>query len=146
MQQVWMPDFLFIKKYSKDMTREQAKEMLPIIKAFADGKEIEHYNEETRTWSSNKRLRFTDDPTRYRVKTEPEYEPFESYEECWEEMMKHSYLGWVKDSRSRLQIVKVDSNYVYCIGFDMEVIAHCFDYMFEYYKFIDGTPFGKLKQ
>ena len=128
------------------MTREQAKEMMPIIKAFADGKEIEHYNEETRTWSSNKRLRFTDDPTRYRVKTEPEYEPFESYEECWEEMMKHSYLGWVKDSCSILQIVRMDSNYVYCIAVDLEVFAHCFDYMFEYYKFIDGTPFGKLKQ
>lgn len=131
------------------MTREEAKKMLPIIQAYADGKTIEHYCESTQSWIGDGgfgNYRFTDMPSRYRVKTEPEYVPFTSYVECWEEMMKHSYIGWVKCYGCRFQIVRVESDYVMTVGSDMKIEKHCFDYMFENYTFIDGTPFGKLKE
>ena len=69
------------------MTREEAKEILPIIQAFAEGKTIEYreYDGEwkvahTPTWSSR---------LFYRIKPELKYRPFKSMEECWNEMQNH---------------------------------------------------------
>ena len=69
------------------MTREEAKELLPIIQAFADGKTIEYRRSggawkvaHTPTWSS---CLF------YRIKPEPKYRQFKTNEECWQEMLKH---------------------------------------------------------
>ena len=76
------------------MTREEAKELMPIIQAFVEGKTIE-YRElggewkeaHTPTWSSR---------LFYRIKPELKYRPFKTQEECWDEMHKHSDFGWVK--------------------------------------------------
>ena len=111
------------------MTREEAKELIPIIQAFADGKTIEFFkqgewmelNEPDFIWSADK----------YRIKPEPKYRPFKTQEECWEEMHKHSNFGWLKYkfSNSYCPIEKVDdfTNY---------------SGMFEACEFTDGTPFG----
>lgn len=130
------------------MTREDTKQMLPIIQTYADGKVIEHYNEETQTWIECGEFgyKFNDASMRYRVKSEPEYVPFTSYEECWNEMMRHSYLGWLEGHKSRVLIVRVQRGCVVMVNENMDIEKHCFDYMIENYKFIDGTPFGKLKE
>ena len=74
------------------MTREEAKELIPIIQAFADGKTIEFFkqgewielNDPDFMWSADK----------YRIKPEPKYRPFKTQEECWEENAKASAI-WV---------------------------------------------------
>lgn len=54
------------------MTPQQAKEFLPIIEAYANGKQIQH-NDGTETnpmWTNNTPLMFDDSPKYYRIKPE----------------------------------------------------------------------------
>ena len=87
------------------MTREETKEMLPIMKAFVEGKTIEYSADgkfwsevDTPTWSSGKF---------YRIKSEPKYRPFKTKEECWQEMMKHQPFGWVKEKENKKEMANI---------------------------------------
>jgi hypothetical protein len=52
------------------MTPEQAKELLPIIQAFADGKSIQFRVKEDTAWEDHKDFEFCWRPERYRIKPE----------------------------------------------------------------------------
>lgn len=114
------------------MTREQAKELLPIIQAFAEGKTIQYKNSEG-DWEDaafEENLTFIDAPSKYRIKPEPTYRPFKNQEECWNEMLKHKPFGWVKNK---------DAQYVNLLSVgDNKDFVH----LFKLYNFADGTPFG----
>lgn len=124
------------------MTREQAKELLPIIRAYAEGKTIQYKNSEG-GWKDvafEENLSFIDAPSKYRIKSEPKYRPFKTNEECWNEMLKHQPFGWVKVKNSKMSytIVKVDN-------FHIITALHpqrSFIDSFSEYEFADGTPFG----
>ena len=63
------------------MKRQQAKELLPIIKAFAEGKTIQHYTNLTLHWvdiDPDEDVNFSDYPLNYRIKPEPKYRPFKN--------------------------------------------------------------------
>ena len=75
------------------MTREEAKELLPIIQAYAEGKDIEIFFDNK--WITGTNLDFTLSPGNYRIKPEPKYRPFKTKEECWGEMHCHSDFGWL---------------------------------------------------
>ena len=121
------------------MTREEAKELLPIIQAFAEGKEIEYYDCNDDDWIK------TDTPIwaskiNYRIKSEPKYRPFESQEECWEEMMKHQPIGWVRSKKCKALLWNVTS----INKDDITIICDYYKFhrAFECFEFTDGTPFG----
>ena len=128
------------------MNRSQAKNLLPIIQAFAEGKEIEYrskgFNEEWREMHEMSGLSF--DSHEYRIKTEPKYRPFANIDECWQEMQKHKPFGWVKDKN------KEDGTYVMVTkvsdGRDDMVINGNYNWrldgLLECFTFADGTPFG----
>ena len=111
------------------ITRENAKELLPIIKAYSEGKKIQFFDDEK--WVDREILSFDSEPYRYRIKTEPKYRPFKNSQECWEEMQKHQPFGWVK--------YKDSSAYFTIDGFCKNTN---FDYLLENRIFADGTPFG----
>ena len=119
------------------MTREEAKELLPIIQAFAEGKTIE-YRElggewkeaHTPTWSSR---------LFYRIKPELKYRPFKNNEECWEEMEKHSNFGWVIRSGVFLMVQSIYLDAIHTIE-DKRSID--FEDAFTELTFTDGAPFG----
>lgn len=129
------------------MTKEEVKEMLPILQAYAEGKVIECRTKPStikgtdipNDWTEIKDISFWNN-TEYRIKAEPTYRPFANAEECWEEMMKHQPFGWVKDRNgSKFVIENVDSR-----GF-VEVYDEgtcTFNEVFEIRTFIDGLPFG----
>ena len=113
------------------MTREKAKELLPIIKAYSEGKEIEYFVNTKGEWDLITDPIFDDEPSKYRIKTEPKYRPFKSVEECWKEMQNHPPFGWVK---------KINETQSYS---PLPVDSHTdFDYRFKNYKFADGAPYG----
>ena len=129
------------------MTREEAKELLPIIQAFAEGKTIQYRHKGRSTWYDLDSGQFNCDMYYYRIKPEPKYRPFKTKEECWNEMLKHQPFGWV--------IGKIYANFhhidfVYSCnpnngyGVRLSNNATCtnFEHMFKDYKFADGTPFG----
>ena len=124
------------------MTREEAKELLPIIQAFADGKTIEIYDEEWKTMVF-KDPHFDCAPSRYRIKSEPEYRPFKTREECWNEMMKHHPFGSLKskDNEYFCIIGSVNKDNTITLAIEPNTDYSC-TYIFEHYIFSDNTPFG----
>lgn len=131
------------------MNREQAKELLSIIKAFSEGKVIQCKHKDT--YEEWKDIGFScfninSSTYEYRIKPESMYRPFKNAEECWSEMKKHQPFGWVKRFGNYTQIITLDNSTVTfsnCIGKssflsykDHKQIA-----------FADGTPFGvKIKE
>ena len=111
------------------MTREEAKELMPFIQAFAEGKTVEFLNNDG-MWEENKSPLFCSEPKRYRIKPEPKYRPFKSKEECWLEMQKHQPFGWIK----------VKKGGYFC--FTMVLDDCSYDDLFKTSTFADGTPFG----
>ena len=120
------------------MTREQVKELLPVIKAYAEGKTIQFLIMDN-IWEDRDNLRFLREPYRYRIKPQSKYRPFKSQEECRNEMHKHPDFGWViaKDSKIMYQIYIVGIGYVL-----MDDMSISFPETFAEYEFTDGTPFG----
>ena len=126
------------------MTREEAKNLLPIIQAFAEGKTIQILNKGE--WVDLYDTDFKSSIDKYRIKPEPKYRPFKSQEECWQEMHKHPDFGWIKGkvTGEYKQVIRV-------FGYKTELIFNISynspaDYspemMFSSYTFTDGTPFG----
>lgn len=122
-----------------DMTREEIKNLLPVMQAFADGKEIQYVNSEGRV--SDKETMFDDVSYafRYRIKPEPTYRPFRNVEECWAEMQKHQPFGWLINSYGHFEITGIKKEGV-CFGVVNNF--HGYEYLFTDYLFADGTPFG----
>lgn len=128
------------------MDRQQAKELLPIIQAFAEGKDIEYrnkgFNEDWKEVTQIPGLSF--ESFEYRIKPEPKYRPFVNTEECWTEMEKHKPFGWLKQKDFRINIANVMSK---AITFaDNEGRNFSFETIFKEYTFIDGIPFGVKKE
>jgi hypothetical protein len=54
-----------------NMTKENAKDYLPLVQALADGKEIQNCSSDGSLWYSLKNFDFTMPPSNYRIKPEP---------------------------------------------------------------------------
>lgn len=119
------------------MTKENAKKLLPFIKAYIEGKQIQIFYDNK--WHDKDEYSFDSDPSNYRIKPEQKYRPFESVEECWEEMQKHKPFGWVISNKFETfeQITYVGPNII-----SMPDKNSYFSTAFENYKFADGSPFG----
>ena len=120
------------------MTREEAKEMLPIIQAWADGKIIQV--REKGRWVELCIDDFTRSPDMYRIKPEPKYRPFKTQEECWNEMLEHQPFGWVRSKKCKALLWNVTS----INKDDITIICDYYKFhrAFECFEFTDGTPFG----
>ena len=120
------------------MTREETRKLLPIIKAYSEGKTIQFY--EDGKWVDLHEPDFRASIDRYRIKPEPKYRPFKNQEECWQEMQKHQPFGWTRGKYSAV-LYHIDSiasdRVVYAFGSHMN-----FDFIIKNYEFADGTPFG----
>lgn len=127
------------------MTREEAKELLPIIQAFAEGKVVQYRNN-SNEWldiGKNASVGFTRLPLDYRIKPEPKCRPFKNQEECWNEMHKHPDFGWVaaQDSKVIYHINIVGDGYIHIDGSSV-----VFSTAYSEYEFLDGTPFGVMEE
>ena len=120
------------------MTREEAKELLPIIQAFAEGKTIQTLNEGK--WCDLYNIDFKKSIDKYRIKPEPKYRPFKSQEECWNEMLKHQPLGWLRSKRIKdiYLLITIINNKIRIFA-DLPLR---FSRAYREYEFLDGTPFG----
>ena len=120
------------------MTRKEAKELLPIIQAFAEGKTIQY--EAREGWIDLDRLNPYSNISKYRIKPEPKYRPFKSQEECWNEMLKHKPLGWLRSKRIKdIYLLITIRNHEIRIFDDLPL--H-FSKAYRKYEFQDGSPFG----
>ena len=122
------------------MNRKEAKELMPIIQAFAEGKAIESrcIKGDKSLWYDDEDPSFDDD-LEYRIKPEPTYRPFKDAEECWLEMQKHQPFGWVKSTlfKDFDLVQRVTTLYV-------EINREIIDYKdaLDKFTFADGNNFG----
>ena len=134
------------------MTREEAKELLPIIRAFAEGKTIEIYSNAEWQDLIIGSIKFDCKPSCYRIKPEPRYRPFKTQEECWQEMLKHQPFGWLKSKKNgRLRCIGEVSwsdefETVHIALSTSESLSRSSDSVFDEYTFADGAPFGVMEE
>lgn len=137
------------------MTREEAKTMLPIIQAFAEGKEIEFrskgFDEEWKKVNEIPGLSYSSFD--YRVKPEPKYRPFKDTDECWQEMLKHEPFGWVVIIENNLSIkyniqalIQDGVKSTAVLTDDVMSEKFPFEGLLQKFTFVDGTPFGIKKE
>lgn len=126
------------------MTREEAKELLPFIQAFAEGKSLQIWANDT--WK-DENYPFFGSLYKFRIKPEPKYRPFKNQEECWEEMLKHQPFGYIKrkENNEITQITGMNTVHYGELHIDLSFNSNSFyttDNLFDVYTFTDGTPFG----
>lgn len=126
------------------MNREEVRKAAEVMLAFADDKEIQYALKESDNWMNwvNKSAPSFDwSRLKYRIKPEPKYRPFETQEECWNEMHKHPDFGWVIYDKTYYHILEEDAS-------DIALLCNCSPIYFSYklcldrVTFTDGTPFG----
>ena len=122
------------------MDREQAKELLPIMQAFADGKKIET-RYDIYDWTETEVLHLESN-NEYRIKPEPKYRPFRTQEECWNEMHKHPDFGYIKNivRDEIVQIMRISDEVLNVL--DYTISPYAFELAFQAFVFTDGEPFG----
>ena len=132
------------------MTKEEVKQALPLIQAFAEGKTIQTKNGSK--WidiDSDKNQFILDSVVTYqdcfRVKPEPKYRPFKNADECWQEMLKHQPFGWVRNKFNHNGVIAT----IICLDSRKEFRIHTnFNHgntsedMINSFIFADGAPFG----
>lgn len=129
------------------MTREETKQLLPIIQAFAEGKVIECRTKPStikgidtpNKWTEMKEIEFWKD-VEYRIKPGSKYRHFANAEECWQEMQKHQPFGYTYDRFNNIRdsITKVATTGV---SYDSPTVIS-FAEVFDRFVFADGVPFG----
>lgn len=133
------------------MTKKEAKQLLPIIQAFVEGKVIEYRGKLNRLkgvedipnkWTETKEI-WCVNSLEYRIKPEqePKYRPFKDAEECWQEMQKHQPFGYTYDRFNNIRdsITKVATTGV---SYDSPTVVISFEEVFDRFVFADGVPFG----
>ena len=126
------------------MNRKEAIELLPIIQAFAEGKDIEYrtkgFNEDWKKVTQIPALSFKS--FEYRIKPEPKFRPFANAEECCQEMMKHQPFGWITSQGAFFYIIYIEDK-LFGYGSACGTILHSeFNDVLKRFTFADGTPFG----
>ena len=133
------------------MTREEIKRRAELYSALAEGKTIQILNMEG-NWVDVEvnKLNYIPETIKFRIKPKSNYRPFETQEECWNEMLKHQPFGWIKQKENEGKIVhigcifevRVRPKVLITLSCDEENITNS-SYLFHAYTFADGTPFGK---
>ena len=131
------------------LTREEAKRRAELYSALAKGKSVQVQGIDG-SWVDvdiDKLNYFIETPI-FRIKPEPKYRPFETQEECWNEMLKHQPFGWAKSKKGERHFSI--GSVLWDNDFNDVFVTFAFDGMlgrssksvFEDFTFDDGTPFG----
>ena len=120
------------------MTKEKAKYLAEVLKAYAEGKHIEVLLDDGWREVNLDEYSLDAENEHYRIKKEPKYRPFKNAKECFEEMKKHYPIGWMYWNTAFVHITEIGLD---CIAFDN--CTYSFVEAFNNgYTFTDGQPFG----
>ena len=124
------------------MTKEKAKYLAEVLKAYAEGKHIEVLLDDGWREVNLDEYSLDAENEHYRIKKEPKYRPFKNAKECFEEMKKHYPIGW-------MYLDKIWDNIVVHIteigARDIEFNSCVYSFVEAFNKgftFADGQPFG----
>ena len=136
------------------MINEQIKQLVAVLQAYINGKTIQYYDVDysfkiKHPGERNFNNKWVDvdedhifrlDLYEYRIKPEPNYRPFKTIEECWQEMRKHHPFGWIKNNENgHYSMVTMEDAGVITIRGDN---LWSFNDTMNNFTFADGKPFG----
>ena len=122
------------------MNRQEAKELLPIIQAFAEGKTIE-VKAGVNSWvETDEVYGGRGNNYSYRIKSGSQYRPFKDKEECLNEMLKHQPFGWIRAISNKCFYSIIGIKDDGCIFLNGDKLS--FYTLFKFDTFCDGTFFG----
>lgn len=125
------------------MTREFAKQILPVIKAYSEGKDIEYRSDVHEEWDVIENPEFDDEPCCYRVKKEKVLKPY-TYEEMCEAVKKHGTMVKNFGNKSCWTITGFTENIVMFYSKDEEPFTY--KELLETNVWLDdNSPCGSLK-
>lgn len=131
------------------MDIEEVKRRAELYSALAEGKTIQVKNMDGE-WTDVKseKLNYISEELVFRIKPEPKYRPFETQEECWQEMLKHDEFGWVKsktrDANKHISNIEkdIEGNVWFVAASFSGIEKYSPKQMLDYFVFMDGEPFG----
>ena len=129
------------------MTVQEIREAAKVMEAYANGKKIQYLNDDNE-WIDAPNPLFDWDNCVYRIKPEDTYRPFETKEECWNEMLKHNEFGWVKsktrDANKHISNIEkdIEGNVWFVAASFSGIEKYSPKQMLDYFVFMDGEPFG----
>ena len=124
------------------MTRKEAERRAELYSILAEGKTIQVQNSDG-TWEDIKIevLNHLYEYFKYRIKSEPKYRPFKTQEECWQEMLKHQSIGWIRYDDSICAVQNIAPEGI-TITDGIKTSNFYFEECLMKMKFADDTPFG----
>lgn len=132
---------------------KSTEEMITIMQAYTEGKQIEGKYKELNEWKTDSNPTWNWYNNDYRVKEEPKCRPYESSDEMIEDFCKRAGLEptsilmpaiWLVDkySKAKRMIISFVGDYVYTHfenRFDKWTLSELFDLL----TYLDGSPVGK---
>ena len=121
------------------MTTEEIKRRSELYSALAEGKTIQVKNTDGE-WADIQpvKLNYIPEELVFRVKPEPKYRTFLTQEECWNEMLKHQPLGWIRGNIKYYLISTLNDVGIWL----SDKVSYTFRESIDNFTFADGTPFG----
>lgn len=123
------------------MTSEQAKQLLPIIKALSEGKTIQF--KQSSGWRDTKNFSFDAPPEYYRIKPEPKLRPY-TFEE-WKEILRYGPVqveSKIGNVFTITGLIKENINHYYYLVLANDIRRRG-EFMLQDYKlFPSGNPCG----
>ena len=120
------------------------KEMIEVMQAYEEGKQIQIKPSYTTEWSDTNITWWNWSDFDYRVKPKKSYVPFETAEEFLTAYRKHGEFIENKETGEKMNAY-VDKNGIVILStaFNCTYTFESLGTLFGYYKFSDGTPCGK---
>ena len=128
------------------MNREQAKEIIPIIQAFADGKTIQSRIVGSDEWYDATDCGFNFLDFEYRVKPDSSYRPYETQEEVIRDLERHKPYNFVRAKHNYYLAAITFVGPTTMFGVNIDGDSYSFEKAFDKFVWPDGSPFGVLKE
>ena len=120
------------------------QEMVDIMQAYQEGKQIQIYDKIHKQWWVDCEPNWNWGLHEYRIKPEPEFAPFESAEEFLEAQRKHgAKIKRIKDDVLLDIYVNYYTDRVLLVDSIGTIENTLLSILYRNYKFLDGTPCGK---
>lgn len=129
------------------MKREDAKKLLPIIQAYAEGKKIQVKFPDDSWHDAVIPIDFDCEPDKYRIKPEEAYRPYKDCDEMIEDFKKRFNVAvpdyampliWVESNNDKQFITEFNyKSYIY-----INSIWYSLGDLFKYFTYLDGSPCG----
>ena len=128
------------------MTTMEAKHFSEVLKAYAEGKIIQFKNNDG-NWVDGTVYNFSEDPSKYRIKPEPKFRPYENAEEFLNAQKKHGLYLIKKDGYNTLFPIKINDFGVSVYYHDQDscLTMFCYNDLLNYWSHQDGTLCGVME-